>query len=61
MIDNVSMLTEGVSASITDGLSTVTEVVGGVYDLVISNPLCLFFVGVSLLGCGIGLFRKLMH
>ena len=46
-------------ASITSGVSTVTEVFGNVWTLLTGNPLCMVFVGASLLGLGIGLFRKL--
>lgn len=45
--------------SITSGVSTVTDVFGSVWTLLTSNTLCMVFVGASLLGVGIGLFRKL--
>lgn len=46
-------------ASITSGLSTVTSVFGEVWSLMTGNPLIMVFVGASLIGVGVGVFRKL--
>lgn len=45
--------------SITSGLSTVTSVFGEVWSLMTGNPLIMVFVGASLIGVGVGVFRKL--
>lgn len=52
------MLTDG-ATTITSGISTVVEVFGQCWDLMLANPLIMVFVGTSLIGVGIGVFKKL--
>lgn len=51
----------GESASITSGVTTITDLVSQVWTLMTSNPLVMVFVGASLLGVAIGVIRKLTH
>ena len=44
--------------AIIGGLSSVTSVIGEIFSLMTSNPLLLFFLACSLVGAGIGVFRK---
>lgn len=44
---------------ITSGIDTVIEVFGQCWDLMLANPLIMVFVGSSLIGVGVGIFRKL--
>ena len=53
-----TVLAEGVG-TITSGLSTVIEVFGKCWELMLNNPLIMVFVGSSLIGVGVGIFRKL--
>lgn len=55
------MTTALVENTITSGISTVIEVFGQCWDLMLANPLIMVFVGSSLIGVGIGVFRKLKH
>ena len=55
----IHALAEGDNATITSGLSTVTDVVSQVWTLMTGNPLIMVFVGASLLGVGIGIIRRL--
>lgn len=52
------MLSDG-ATTITSGISTVVEVFGQCWDLMLANPLIMVFVGTSLIGVGIGVFKKL--
>lgn len=47
------------SVDITSGLSTVTSLFGEIWTLMTGNPLIMVFVAGSLVGVGIGVFRKL--
>lgn len=50
---------EGLSiSSVLEGVSTVITTV---VDCVSSNPVTLVFIGMGVVGAGIGLFRKLMR
>ncbi len=51
----------GETASITSGVTTITDLVSQVWTLMTSNPLVMVFVGASLLGVAIGVIRKLTH
>lgn len=46
---------------ITDGVSTITTVVGQCWTLITGNPLAMVFVGASILGLGFGILRKIIH
>lgn len=51
----------GETASITSGVTTITDLVSQVWTLMTGNPLVMVFVGASLLGVAIGVIRKLTH
>ena len=44
---------------LTQGVTVMTTAMSSVWDLVIANPLASLFVGISILGCGIGLFSSI--
>ena len=44
---------------ITTATSTITTLVGSVYDLMTANSLCTIFLGASLLGVGFLVFRRI--
>lgn len=46
-------------AAVTAAVSTVTTLVGDVFDLITGNPLLVTFVAIGLVGAAIGLFRRL--
>lgn len=50
---------EGTTAAITSGVSTVIDLVGQVWTLMLANPLIMVFVGAALLGVAIGILRRL--
>lgn len=50
---------EATSTSITSGIETVIAIFGQCWDLMLANPLIMVFVGASLIGVGVGVFRKL--
>lgn len=54
----LTLFADGQAASITSGVDTVVSVFGKVWDLIVGNQLMLVFVGASLLGIGLGLFRR---
>ena len=45
--------------AVTTGISTVTTLVGDVFDMITSNPVLTVFLGFVLVGGAIGVFRKL--
>ena len=45
--------------AIITGISDVVSVVGEVFTVMVGNPLLVFFIGVGVLGSGIGLFSRL--
>jgi len=47
--------------AIIDAMSTVTSLMGSVWDLMTSNPLLTLFVAAGLLPVGISLFVKLRN
>lgn len=40
-------------------MTTITDLVTSVWELMTSNPLLSLFLAVSLLGVGVGVFRKI--
>lgn len=44
---------------LTGAVETMTTAVGAVWEMVIANPLASLFVGISVIGCGIGLFQSI--
>ena len=46
-------------AAITGGVSTLTTVVGDVFQMITSNPLLCVFAAAGLLSVAIGVFRRL--
>lgn len=51
--------TTGLADGISEAIATITSVVQGVITTITSNPLLMLFVGVSLIGTGIGIFSAL--
>lgn len=49
------------SLSITSVLENVTAVVSKVVDACTGNPVTMAIIGMSLVGVGVGLFRKLLR
>jgi len=47
------------TTAITSGVSTVIDLVGQVWTLMLANPLIMVFVGAALLGVAIGILRRL--
>ncbi len=45
--------------AIVSGATTITTLVGNVFDMITSNPLLCVFAAAGLLGVGIGVFKKL--
>ena len=46
---------------IIGAITNVTEVVEGVFTVIIGNPLLLFFTASSLVVAGVGIFRRLKN
>lgn len=55
---NTFVMAEGLSVS--GALSSVTDVINAVVGCVTGNPIILVFIGIGVVGAGVGLFRKLM-
>lgn len=49
----------GETSAITSGVTTITDLVSQVWNIMTGNPLVMVFVGASLLGVAIGVIRKL--
>ena len=45
-------------SSVISGVSDVLSVASQAVTFLVGNPLCLFFIGVSVLGSGFAIFRK---
>lgn len=45
--------------TLTGAVSTITTLVGDVFDLIVSNPLLTVFAAASLLGLGISFFKRM--
>ena len=54
----ITVLT-GETTAITSGVTTITDLVSQVWNIMTGNPLVMVFVGASLLGVAIGVIRKL--
>lgn len=54
----ITVLT-GETSAITSGVTTITDLVSQVWNIMTGNPLVMVFVGASLLGVAIGVIRKL--
>ena len=53
---------EGVTSTlvpVTSAMQSLTSVMASVYEIMVSNPLLVMFLGASLLGVGIRVFRKI--
>ena len=48
-----------IATLLTSAVEVMTTAVGSVWQLIISNPLASLFVGLSVIGCGIGLFSSI--
>ena len=51
----------GEMATVISAIDDVVSVVGTVFTAIIGNPLLVFFLAVSLLGAGIGIFMGLKN
>lgn len=51
-------VTTGMTA-IVNGATTITTLVGNVFDMITSNPLLCVFAAAGLLSIGIGVFKRL--
>lgn len=51
---------EGVTNMIADALTNVTTVFNSAVTMITGNAVAMAFVGVSLVGAGIGLFRRVI-
>ncbi len=47
--------------TVAKALEGVSSVISTVVDTVASNPITLVFIGMGVVGAGVGLFRKLMR
>lgn len=45
--------------AIVNGATTITTLVGNVFDMITSNPLLCVFAAAGLLSIGIGVFKRL--
>lgn len=55
----IALATASGMDAITGAIDTVVTVTGKAFDVMTSNPLITFFVAVSVLGAGIGVFKRL--
>ena len=46
-------------ATIVGAASTVTEMTGNIFDMIVANPLLCVFCATSLIGIGISVFKRL--
>ena len=53
------MIQEAGLATVLAGTSTITTLVGDVFDMIVSNPLLCIFVAASLIGVGISVFKRI--
>lgn len=59
---NPIVLSSGTTGiSITDVLANVSTVISKVVDACTGNPVTMAIIGMSLVGVGVGLFRKLLR
>ncbi|MCM1228209.1 MAG: hypothetical protein NC320_12475 [Clostridium sp.] len=54
------MTAAGEGMSVSSAISGVTDVINAVVSCVTGNPVILVFIGIGVVGAGVGLFRKLM-
>lgn len=52
---------EGATNLVTSALANVTTVFNAAVDMATGNSVTMTFIGISLVGAGIGLFFKLSH
>ena len=57
--ESTTTTTTDALTTILEGTGTLTTLVGDVFDLLTANPLLSLFLAASLVGLGIGLFRRL--
>ncbi len=46
-------------SGVADGLTSVTTIGTTVIEFITGNPIAMIFLGASLFGIGVGIFRKL--
>lgn len=47
--------------AVTTAMTTCTTIVGNVFTTMTDNPVAAVFLAFSLLGAGVGLWRKIKH
>lgn len=47
--------------AVTTAMATCTTIVGNVFDVITGNAVAAVFLAFSLLGAGVGLWRKIKH
>ena len=47
--------------AITNALSEVTTIFTQATTMITGNPIAMVFIGFSLVGAGVGLFRRIVH
>ena len=52
------MIQEAGLATVLAGTSTITTLVGDVFDMIVSNPLLCVFVAASLISVGVRVFKR---
>lgn len=55
----VALTTSSDISAITGGISTLTTVVGDIFDIIVGNPLLVVFAASGLLMVGIRVWRRL--
>lgn len=58
MFDVYAVAAEGDSGMISTALENVTSIFSSAVNMVTGNPIAMVFIGISLAGAGIALFRK---
>lgn len=48
-----------IQTAITAALSNVTTIFGEAADMIVDNEIAMVFIGVMLVGAGIGIFRRI--
>jgi len=61
MLLNLVTMSGGTSStpqSITDGITAVIEIFGKASTMIMENPIAMVFIGIALVGGGVGLFGR---
>lgn len=52
---------EGTTSMISTALENVTTIFNSAVTMCTGNPICMAFIGMGLVGGGIGLFKRVRH